>query len=83
MRSNASAASGPAGALAAGARWDAVFNICEGLHGPGREAQVPALLEAYDIPCLFSDPLTLALCLDKGHTKRVVRDAGVPTADFA
>ena len=69
--------------LAAGARWDAVFNICEGLKGVSREAQVPALLEAYDIPYVFSDPLTLALCLDKAMTKRVLRDAGVPTASFA
>ena len=44
---------------------------------------MPALLEAYDIPYVFSDPLTLALTLDKAMTKRVVRDAGVPTADFA
>jgi D-alanine-D-alanine ligase len=68
--------------LAAGARWDAVFNICEGLKGVAREAQVPALLEAYDVPYVFSDPLTLALCLDKALAKRVLRDAGVPTADF-
>jgi D-alanine-D-alanine ligase len=72
-----------AGALVAGRRWDAVFNICEGLKGVAREAQVPALLEAYDIPYVFSDPLTLALTLDKAMAKRVVRDAGVPTADFA
>jgi D-alanine-D-alanine ligase len=69
--------------LTAGERWDAVFNICEGLKGVSREAQVPALLEAYDIPYVFSDPLTLALCLDKAMTKRVLRDAGVSTADFA
>jgi D-alanine-D-alanine ligase len=69
--------------LAAGERWDAVFNFCEGLKGIAREAQAPALLEAYDIPYVFSDPLTLALSLDKGMAKRVVRDAGVPTADFA
>ncbi|HWY61481.1 MAG TPA: hypothetical protein VNW15_06245 [Rhizomicrobium sp.] len=70
-------------ALVAGERWDCVFNICEGLRGVSREAQVPALLEAFDIPYLFSDPLTLALALDKGMAKRVVRDQGVPTADFA
>ncbi len=68
--------------LASGARWDIVFNLCEGLRGPGREALVPALLEAYSIPATFSDSLVLALCLHKGHTKRVIRDAGVPTADF-
>jgi D-alanine-D-alanine ligase len=71
------------GRLAAGERFDAVFNICEGLKGVSREAQAPALLEAYDIPYVFSDPLTLALALDKAMTKRVIRDAGVPTADFA
>jgi D-alanine-D-alanine ligase len=69
--------------LVAGERWDVVFNICEGLKGYAREAQVPALLEAYGIPAVFSDPLTLALTLDKAWTKRVVRDQGVPTADFA
>jgi D-alanine-D-alanine ligase len=70
-------------ALVDGQRWDCVFNICEGLKGVSRESQVPALLEAFDIPYLFSDPLTLALALDKAMAKRVVRDAGVPTADFA
>jgi D-alanine-D-alanine ligase len=69
--------------LVSGERWDAVFNFCEGLKGVAREAQVPALLEAYDIPYVFSDPLTLALALDKSMAKRVVRDAGVPTAAFA
>jgi len=69
--------------LAKGERWDGVFNFCEGLKGVSREAQAPALLEAYDIPYVFSDPLTLALSLDKAMAKRVVRDAGVPTADFA
>lgn len=66
-----------------GKRWDLVFNICEGMHGIGREAQVPAILDAYQIPYVFSDPLVLALTLHKGHTKRIVRDFGIPTADFA
>jgi D-alanine-D-alanine ligase len=71
------------GRLAEGARWEIVFNICEGLLGPGREALVPALLEFCGIPCVFSDSLVLALALHKGLTKRVLRDAGLPTADFA
>lgn len=69
--------------LVAGERWDGVFNFCEGVQGLAREAQVPALLDAYDIPYVFSDALTLALTLDKGMCKRVVRDSGVPTPDFA
>ncbi len=71
------------GELAAGGRWDLVFNIAEGLYGFGRESQVPALLDAYGIPYVFSDPLVLALTLHKGMTKHVIRDVGLPTADFA
>jgi D-alanine-D-alanine ligase len=69
--------------LAAGERWDIVFNIAEGLHGFGREAQVPALLDAYNIPYTFSDPLGQALTLHKGMTKHIVRSLGIPTPDFA
>jgi len=69
--------------LSAGARWDLVFNICEGMHGYGREALVPALLEAHRVPAVFSDPLTCAVTLHKGMAKSLVRDAGLPTAPFA
>jgi len=68
--------------LGSGDRWDLVFNIAEGLKGYGREAQVPALLDAYGIPYTFSDPLVLSLSLHKGMAKHVVRDLGIPTADF-
>lgn len=71
-----------AAALVAGKRWDLVFNIAEGMYGIGREAQIPALLDAYNIPYTFSDPLVMSLTLDKGMTKRVLRDAGVATTDF-
>jgi D-alanine-D-alanine ligase len=69
--------------LARGDRWDIVFNFAEGARGFGREAQVPALLDAFGIPYTFSDPLVLALTLHKGMTKHVVRDHGLPTPDFA
>ena len=68
--------------LVAGERWDLVFNIAEGLKGMGREAQVPALLEAYEIPYTFSDPLVCALTLHKGMAKHVARGCGVPTPKF-
>ena len=68
--------------LAAGDRWDLVFNFAEGLHGTAREAQVPAILDLYEIPYTFSDPLVLAVCLHKGLTKTVVGQAGVPTTPF-
>jgi len=69
--------------LVAGERWDLVFNIAEGLHGLGREAAVPTVLDACQIPYTFSDPLTLCVALHKPTAKRLVRDAGVPTPDFA
>jgi D-alanine-D-alanine ligase len=69
--------------LAQGDRWDLVFNIAEGMRGIAREAQVPALLEAYDIPCTFADAGVLTLCLHKGYTKAVLQAAGVATAPFA
>jgi D-alanine-D-alanine ligase len=68
--------------LTSGERWDLVFNIAEGLYGFGREAQVPAILDVYNIPYTFSDPLSLSLTLHKGMTKHVVRDLGIPTPDF-
>lgn len=69
--------------LAAGERWDLVFNIAEGVHGFGRESQVPALLDAYRLPYTFSDPVVLGISLHKGWAKRVIRDLGLPTPDFA
>jgi len=69
--------------LVDGERWDLVFNIAEGIHGRGREAQVPAILDLYDIPYTFSDTLVCAATLDKAVTKRLVRDAGLNTAAFA
>lgn len=68
--------------LVRGERWDLVFNIAEGLKGVGREAQVPAILDLYEIPYTFSDPLVMSLCLHKGMTKQIIRDAGLITADF-
>lgn len=69
--------------LAAGERWDLVFNICEGLSGIAREAQVPAILDVYGIPCTFSDPLMMALSLHKGLTKTILAAAGIPTPGHA
>jgi D-alanine-D-alanine ligase len=61
---------------------DIVFNIAEGLRGPSREAQIPALLEMLGIPYTGSDPVTLALCLDKARAKEILSFHQIPTADF-
>ncbi len=68
--------------LLQGQRWDMVFNIAEGLYGEGRESLVPALLDAYKIPYVFSGPATLAISLNKAFAKQIVRDSGINTPDF-
>ncbi|HOC41922.1 MAG TPA: hypothetical protein PKJ99_02800 [Thermoanaerobaculales bacterium] len=69
--------------LAAGDRWDLVFNVAEGMHGRAREAQVPAVCELFEQAYTFADPVTCGITLDKALAKRIVRDAGVHTAPFA
>ena len=61
---------------------DICFNICEGHFGDAREAQVPALLEMMRIPYTGSRVLTLALCLDKAMTKRILCWHDLPTPAF-
>ncbi len=51
-------------ALAAGKRWDLVFNIAEGLYGDGRESVVPAILDQYRIPYVFSGPVVMGVSLN-------------------
>ena len=67
-------------ALAAGKRWDMVFNIAEGLYGDGRESVVPAILDQYKIPYVFSGPVIMGLSLNKHLAKLVVAAAGVPVS---
>ncbi len=69
--------------LVHGDRWDLVFNFAEGLSGLSRESQVPAILDLYEIPYTFSDPLVMGLTLHKGMTKQLVRQGGFATPDFA
>lgn len=63
-------------------RPDLCFNICEAHFGDSREAQVPAVLEMLRIPYTHSKVLTLALCLDKPMTKRLLNWHELPTPAF-
>jgi D-alanine-D-alanine ligase len=66
-----------------GPRPDLVLNFAEGTgSGRSREARVPAVLEMLGIPYTGSDPLTLAVTLDKDCAKRLVAAAGVPTPQW-
>jgi D-alanine-D-alanine ligase len=67
-------------ALAEGKKWDLVFNIAEGLYGDGRESVVPAILDQYRIPYVFSGPVIMGISLNKHLAKLVVGAAGVPVS---
>jgi D-alanine-D-alanine ligase len=66
--------------LVNGKRWDLVFNIAEGLYGDGRESVIPAILDQYKIPYVFSGPVIMGLSLNKHLTKVIVGAAGVPVS---
>ena len=57
---------------------DVVFNVAEGIRGRNREAQVPNLCELLGVPYTGSDSATLSICLDKGLSKRMLRDGHAP-----
>jgi len=67
-------------ALTTGKKWDMVFNIAEGLYGDGRESVVPAILDQYKIPYVFSGPVILGISLNKYLTRLIVSAAGVPVS---
>lgn len=60
-------------------RIDIVFNIAEGIHGRGREAQIPAILNFLRIPFTGSDETTLYITLDKALTKRILSTYKIKT----
>jgi D-alanine-D-alanine ligase len=68
--------------LAANTRWDLVFNLAEGMYGFGREAQVPALLDAFRVPYTFSEPLVQVIALHKAMAKHIMGALGIPTPAF-
>ena len=61
---------------------DLVFNIAEGQGSRSREAHVPAACEMLGLPYTHSDPLTMALTLDKSITKHIAATHGIATAPF-
>ncbi|MQW89929.1 D-alanine--D-alanine ligase family protein [Sinorhizobium saheli] len=59
-----------------------VFNLAYGIQGECRLTHVPAMLEMAGVPYTGSSPVGHGLALDKVLTKRLLRDAGVPTPHF-
>jgi D-alanine-D-alanine ligase len=65
------------------ARADVVFNLFEGLADrPGTEAHVAGVLEWLGLPYTGCPYQTLCVAHDKAWTKRLLRGAGLSTADF-
>ncbi len=70
--------------LLGGDRPDLILNFAEGSGcGRSREARVPAVLEMLGVPYTGSDPLSLAVALDKDCAKRLVSASGVATPAWA
>lgn len=63
-------------------RPDLVFNMTEGLFGDFRESYIPMICEQLGFPYTGSDPLTLALCLNKARTKEVLGFYSIATPRF-
>lgn len=61
---------------------DYIYNTAEGVSSRNREAIVPALLEAYNIPFIGSDAYALSVALNKYHTKLLAKQIGIPTPAF-
>ncbi len=61
---------------------DIVFNIAEGVSGRNREAEVPAILEAFGTPYVGSDALTLSVSLDKIISKKIFAYHDIPTPPY-
>lgn len=59
---------------------DVVFVALHG--GAGEDGTVQTLLETAGVPYAGSGPVGCALAMDKDLTKRLLRDAGIPTPDW-
>ncbi|RJO64926.1 MAG: ATP-grasp domain-containing protein [Candidatus Omnitrophota bacterium] len=61
---------------------DMVFNIAEGTSNRLRESEIPAILDFLKIPYTGSNTVALALALNKGITKKILRADNIPTPPF-
>jgi len=64
-------------------RPDVIFNLVEFFHDDaGLEGAIAGMYDVYRIAYTGAPPFALSLCQDKGLTKRVLQDHGVPTPRF-
>ena len=61
---------------------DLVFNLCNGIEGLSKLAQIPAMLEFANIPYTGSSILGHALAINKIFSSTVFKSKKIPTPDF-
>ena len=62
---------------------DVIFNVCERINNSSLlEPHAAAILDCLGIPYTGSNPLTLALCIDKIKVKKLLEHHGLPTPKF-
>jgi D-alanine-D-alanine ligase len=62
---------------------DIIFNVCERINNSSLlEPHAAAILDCLGIPYTGSNPLSLALCIDKIKVKKMLEHAGLPTPKF-
>ncbi|MDE2491871.1 MAG: ATP-grasp domain-containing protein [Elusimicrobia bacterium] len=67
----------------ANANVDLIFNVCERINNSSLlEPHAAAILDCLGIPYTGSNPLTLALCIDKIKVKNILMQNGLPTPAF-
>ena len=64
-------------------RADLIFNLCEEFRGHSKlEMNIAALLEMIEVPFTGSSSLVLGLSQDKGKTKSLLAEHGIPTPAY-
>jgi D-alanine-D-alanine ligase len=67
----------------ADANVDIMFNVCERINNSSLlEPHAAAMLDCLGIPYTGSNPLSLALCIDKVKVKKMLEHHGLPTPKF-
>lgn len=62
---------------------DVCFNVCERINNSSLlEPHAAAILDTLGVPYTGSNPLTLAMCIDKVKVKKLLEHAGLPTPKF-
>jgi D-alanine-D-alanine ligase len=61
---------------------DLVFNLCNGIRGKSKLAQIPALLEFIGIPYTGSSILGHALAINKNYACKLFKSYGIPTPEY-